>query len=316
MKLKKISIILSLLFVIIIMGGCKFDPSKFYPEPKSHDLTEPASRYLYIGGFTNKQNQDLRNFIKSNENYKGRKIAVFSIDGALINQTPYYASDEAMYLYAKNNPAWNSEILKKVNTAASHENKYIENKTLYWSGLSVDQVEEIGNKTLRKHYSFFPEMFDFLGNLKTNNFEIWLITSSPEVLYQKFFSDYLGIPENRIIGSKTVIEDGKLTENFIQPYLNREGKKGAVETFIKARPLIVVGHSYSDIDMLSYSKNIKVIVNPNNKEEHKSLGDKCVDEYAVNKGWLILDLKDVPTERSKGMVSGEYNIKENDDVDV
>jgi phosphoserine phosphatase len=306
----------SILFILLLLSGCQFNPTNFFPEPQSDKIAKPKSRYLYIDGFTNNLNQELRNFISATANYNERKIAVFSVDGALINQTPYYASDEATYFYAKNNPDWKPELIDKISKENNFSKKYIEDKTLYWSGLYTDQVESVGNEVLRKHYAFFPEMYDFLANLKTNNFEIWIITSSPEVLYQKFLSDYLNIPENRIIGTKTVINNNKLTNKLIPPFLNKQGKVEAIETFIKAKPLIVVGHSYSDIDMIDSAKNIKIIVNPDNKIKHKSLGNKRVDEYAVKNNWTILDLKDVPTKRSEGMVSGAFNIKQNDAIDV
>jgi phosphoserine phosphatase len=316
MKRNKILFTISVLFILTLLTGCKIDPTSFFPEPQSDIADKPKSRYLYINGFTNTLNEDLRNFINATADYKKRKVAIFSVDGALINQTPYYASDEATYIYAKENPDWKPELLNKISKEKNNSKEHIKNKALYWSGLYTDQVEEIGNKVLRKHYAFFPEMYDFLANLKVNNFEIWIITSSPEVLYQKFLSEYLNIPKNRIIGTKTVIENNKLTNKFIPPFLDREGKKDAIETFIKEKPLIVIGHSYSDIDMINSAKNIKIIVNPDNKAIHKSLGNKRVDEYAVKNVWTILDLKDVPTKRSEGMVSGAFNVKENDAIDI
>jgi phosphoserine phosphatase len=305
-----------ILIPILLITGCVFDPSKFYPEPQSEKNKEPDFRYLYVDSLSNKSNQKLKDIISSSAHYNGRKIAIFSVDGALINQTPYYASDEAVYSYAKKHPTWKINLLKKMEKEDKDTEEYIKDKTLFWSGLTTEQVENFGYEILSKHYSFFPQVYDLISNLRCNNFEIWVITSSPEVLYQKFLSEYLNIPKNRIIGTKTIIKDGKLTEKLVPPFLSNNGKKEALETFIKTKPLIVVGHSYKDVNIINTSKSLRIIVNPDNEIKYKALGNYCVDEYAFKNKWIILDIKDIPNSRSTGMVSEEYNIKKNEPIDV
>ena len=316
MKINKLLILMSILCSVCLISSCVFDPSKFYPVPESEKYIEPDFRFSYIEGLPNTLNKELRNLVKSTAKYNGRKIAIFSVDGALLNQTPYYAADEAVYSYAKKHPDWKPDLIDKMLKEDKNGKEYITDRALYWSGLSTEQVEDIGYEVLRKHYFFYPQIYSLVANLKTNNFEIWVITSSPEVLYQKLLAEYLSIPKNRIIGTKTVIDNNILSEKIIPPILLKNGKKEAVETFIKATPMIVVGHSYADVNMINCSKNIRIVINPDNKIKHKSLNNMCIDEYAVKNNWTILDIKDIPTERSAGMVSGKYNIKQNEKIDV
>ena len=72
------------------------------------------------------------------------------------------------------------------------------------------------------------------------------MTASPEFLYQKFLAEELGIPEVNILGVKSVVVDGKLTDDIILPIPQDDGKANVIPTFIKTRPLVVGGNSRGD----------------------------------------------------------------------
>ncbi len=82
-----------------------------------------------------------------------------------------------------------------------------------------------------------------IANLKEYGFEVWILTASPEFLYQKFLAEKLGLPDTQILGVKSVVANGKLTDEIIMPIPQDDGKANAIPTFIKARPLIVGGNS-------------------------------------------------------------------------
>jgi phosphoserine phosphatase len=91
------------------------------------------------------------------------------------------------------------------------------------------------------------------ANLKEYGFEVWILTASPEFLYQKFLAEELGLPDTQILGVKSVVANGRLTDEIIMPIPQDDGKANVIPTFIKARPLIVGGNSRGDMDMLNQS---------------------------------------------------------------
>lgn len=86
-------------------------------------------------------------------------------------------------------------------------------------------------------------MRELLANLEDYGFEIWILTASPELLCQGFAHENLGIPKDRILGVRSVIRNGLLTEEIEHPVTQDVGKADAIQTFIKTRALFVGGNS-------------------------------------------------------------------------
>ena len=45
-------------------------------------------------------------------------------------------------------------------------------------------------------------MKQLIANLKEYGFEVWILTASPELLYQKFVAEEFGIPSINVAGSQ------------------------------------------------------------------------------------------------------------------
>lgn len=156
---------------------------------------------------------------------------------------------------------------------------------------------------------------NFIPNLEEYGFEIWVLTASPEILYQQFVHENLGIPENRILGVKSVISHGKVTDQLVYPIPQDEGKADAIQTFIKARPLFVGGNSRGDLEVMNESVGMKLIVNPDNEKIGKGDHSGEMDGYTVKQYWdkhngLTVYCNDVP-EGSFRYVTEEWKIKPN-----
>ncbi|MCM4162337.1 MULTISPECIES: HAD family phosphatase [unclassified Arenibacter] len=281
--------------------------------------------YRNIGGWSTEINQKIESFLNSTLIIKERKVAVFDCDGTLFGQTPYYLADEAIYSYAKDKFAARSDSLSLakmaiINNLIQGNNvgvDYVKNRIGFLSGLSPEEIETIGENYFRAKYQtkFYPEMRELLANLQEYGFEIWVLTASPEILYQKFVSENLGIPENRILGVKSVISQGKVTDKIVYPIPQDKGKAEAIQTFIKARPLFVGGNSRGDLEMMNESIGIKMIVNPDDGKVEKGLHAGAMEGHTVKEYWdrhngLAVYCKDVP-EGSYHYVSEEMNIKPN-----
>lgn len=267
-----------------------------------------AQVYRPVMGWTKEVNDRIQSFLDSTIPIKERKVAVFDGDGTTFGQVPYYLADEALYRYA-------DEVLKKRNDNTAREKlaildrmvkdgnnvgkPYVEDRVHFLAGLTPEEIENIGYECYMESYrgKFYPEMKVLIANLKEYGFEVWILTASPEQLYQKFFATELGIPVVNVIGAKCVIKEGRTTGEIIPPIPQDDGKAHSIETFIKARPLIVGGNSRGDMDMLNESTGLKIVVNPDDVTvrgpEDGQMNGLTVKSYWEKKGALIVKCNDV-----------------------
>ena len=123
-----------------------------------------------------------------------------------------------------------------------------------------------------------------------------------------------GIPEVNILGVKSVVVDGKLTDDIILPIPQDDGKANVIPTFIKTRPLVVGGNSRGDMDMLNQSCGLKIVVNPDDKtvrgKEDGPMNGYTVKGYWEKEGALIVKCHDV-REPGLRFHTEEWGIREN-----
>lgn len=284
-----------------------------------------AQHYRTIKGWPQEVNDKIESFLNSTIISKERKVAVFDGDGTTFGQVPHYLADEALYQYA-------DEVLKGRNDKIAKEKlaildrmvkdgnnvgkPYVEDRVHFLTGLSPEEIENIGYDCYRKSYKgkFYPEMKEFIANLKEYGFEVWILTASPEQLYQKFFAEELGIPDINIVGAKCVIKDGKTTGEIIPPIPQDDGKAHTIETFIKARPLVVGGNSRGDMDMLNESFGLKIVVNPDDVtvrgQEDGPMNGYTVKSYWEKEGALIVKCNDVADPKVKFHTT-DWKIRQN-----
>jgi len=193
---------------------------------------------------------------------------------------------------------------------------YVEDRVHFLAGLTPEEILEMGYACYQTSYrnKFYPEMKQLIANLKEYGFEVWILTASPEFLYQKFLAEELGIPEVNILGVKSVVVDGKLTDDIILPIPQDDGKANVIPTFIKTRPLVVGGNSRGDMDMLNQSCGLKIVVNPDDKtvrgKEDGPMNGYTVKGYWEKEGALIVKCHDV-REPGLRFHTEEWGIREN-----
>ena len=152
-------------------------------------------------------------------------------------------------------------------------------------------------------------MRDLIGLLKKHHFEIWIVTASPEGMYQQFLNKEFSIPITHIIGVKSVIRNGIITDEIVNPVPQDHGKKEAIETFVQDIPLLVAGNSRGDKEMIEFSRGLKMIVNP---DEHIAPDQKeSIADYAKKNNWLIVRIEDVPEPGFPAISSKKYQIRIN-----
>jgi phosphoserine phosphatase len=271
--------------------------------------TAEAQTYHSIPGWSAKINSRIENFLNATLTTPGRKVAVFDGDGTVFGQAPYYLADEALYAYADDVYKGRTDKEAKAKLAildAMVENgdnvgkRYVEDRVHFLSGLTVEEIEEMGVTYYRRSYpgKMYPEMKALIANLQAYGFEVWILTASPELLYQKFLSEELNIPVTQVVGAKCVVKNGRTVDEIIFPIPQDDGKAASVETFIKARPLIVGGNSRGDMDMINLSQGLKIVVNPDDETvrgaEDGPMSGHTVKSYWEKEGALIVKCNDVP----------------------
>jgi phosphoserine phosphatase len=284
-----------------------------------------AQNYRPVKNWPGEINNKLESFLNSTIIIKERKVAVFDCDGTLLGQVPHYLADEALYSFAKTHYANKKgefsknkmEIVERLLHGNNTGIQYVKERIDFLSGMTAEEVKQIGENCFHAKYQqkIYPEMRELLANLKDYGFEIWILSASPELLYQQFIHEQLGIPVDRILGVKSVIKNDTVTNILVVPVPQDEGKAQALETFIKARPLFVAGNSRGDMEMMNESVGLKLIVNPDNAKIEKgpesgAMNGNTVEEYWKKNGALIVHCKDIP-EGNYNYISGEWGIKEN-----
>jgi phosphoserine phosphatase len=284
-----------------------------------------AQTYRPVRGWSQEINEQIEGFLNGTIPMNIRKVAVFDCDGTTFGQVPYYLADEALYQYAddvlkERNDKQAREKLKILDRMVKDGNNvgkpYVEDRVHFLAGLSPEEIETIGYDCYRQSYQgkFYPEMKQLIANLKEYGFEVWILTASPEQLYQKFVAEEFGISPINVVGAKCVVKNGVTTGEIIPPIPQDDGKAHTIETFIKARPLIVGGNSRGDMDMINESTGLKIVVNPDDVTvrgpEDGAMSGHTVKSYWEKHGALIVRCDDVADPDVK-FHTEEWKIRQN-----
>jgi len=270
-----------------------------------------APAFQPVPGFPDEANQRLARFLEETRAEPGRKVAVFDGDGTVFGQAPHYLADECLYLHAQANPARKPELIQEMARKVNVSIPYVQDRVRYLAGMSLQEVRELGARCQREHFAdkFFPPMRALVALLQAHGFEVWVVTGSPEALYQQFIAEGLGIPPLRVVGVKSVIRGGLVTDEIVPPVPQDAGKLAAIETFIQERPLLVGGNSRGDREMIEHSRGLKLIVNP---DEHVEVGaTESIAEVARREGWLTVRIRDVPAPDFPWVTSRGYGVRVN-----
>ena len=300
------------LLLLIMVGSCRL-----------RDTASTKVQYEPISEFSADINTRFETFLKKTQSIKERKIAVFDCDGTLLGQVPHYLADEALFRYAKEHYASSDDSIASVKMEivdgmlSGHNTgtQYVQDRIHFFAGMPADSVEDWGAEVYQRYYrhKFYPAMEQVVKNLQSFDFEVWIITASPELLYQEFVSEKLGIPENRIIGVKSVTRDGTVSDHIVHPVPQDDGKAETIATFIETEPLFVAGNSMGDVPMIEESAGLKWIVNPNAVESEPFLNGSTLKDYAARQDWMVIYAPDQP-DSSVQFVSDEWNVRLNQQV--
>ncbi len=270
-----------------------------------------AVTFVPIRGFSPEVNRRLSAFFAETAQESGRKVAVFDGDGTVFGQVPHYLADECLYAYAQRHPARRPELIAKMVTQSNVSMDYVQDRVRFLAGLSLDEVRALGDACFWASYpdKVFAPMQALTDQLQAHGFEVWIVTASPEAMYQTFMARAFSIPLTRVLGVKSIIRNGIITDEIIHPVPQDHGKLEAIESFVQARPLLVAGNSRGDKEMIAYSRGLHMIVNP---DLHVAEGQaESMADYAARQGWLVVAIDDVPAPGFPAVTERVYGVAPN-----
>jgi len=260
------------------------------------------------------------------------RIAVFDNDGTLWSEKPAYFQllfvlDRVREL-APGHPEWATKqpfraaIEGDVETlAASGEHGLMELVMATHAGMTPDEFQAVVTAWLDKahHPRFrdrrfdslvFQPMLELLGHLRASGFKTYIVSGGGVEFMRAFAERVYGVPPEQVIGSsiKTGFElrDGKATL-VRKPELNffddKTGKPIAINQSIGRRPIIAVGNSDGDFEMLQWTteapgRRLGIIVRHDDAareyayDRDSSVGRlaRALDE-APARGWVVVSMQ-------------------------
>jgi len=136
------------------------------------------------------------------------------------------------------------------------------------------QAQDYYRRTFRQKVN--PDVRDLMGELTLKGFEVWICSASIHWAIEPSMAD-LGLNPAHLLAVRTKVDEKSIiTSELITPLTYRAGKKFQLEKNLKATPLLVVGNSMGDLEMLEMAKTLSLVINflphlPEIKESEEAL---------------------------------------------
>lgn len=282
---------------------------------------------------TNKQT--IINFVETvsdpnNSNYivPELRIATFDNDGTLWAEKPMYFQAaftlSRIKALAPNFPEWQDE--QPFKAVLENDQQYLENLTvnellemvmITHAGMSQTDFEQEAREFLEtaKHPRFnqlykqviYQPMLELLAYLQKNEFKTY-ICSAGGLDFMRIFAEevYKITPEN-VIGS-SIVKKYEIVSNhsqfirqpqLIEPMNDQAGKPVNIERFIGKKPIIAVGNSDGDIEMMQYTvinhqPSLALLLHHDDeiREYRYTKGTEKALKLAKEYNWKIISIKE------------------------
>jgi phosphoglycolate phosphatase-like HAD superfamily hydrolase len=259
------------------------------------------------------------------------RIAVFDNDGTLWGEQPAYfqlafAVDRVREL-APQQPEWRQQepfasVLRGdlKGALAGGEQAILELVMASHAGLTTDEFATVASRWLatarhptsgrRYRDMVYQPMLELLAYLRANGFKTFIVSGGGIEFLRVFAEEAYGIPPEQVVGSsirtRYEVRPGgpaiaRLPElDFID---DKAGKPVAINKFIGRRPILAVGNSDGDFEMLEWTTagpgpRLGVIVHHDDAEREYAYDrsspigrlDRGLDE-AATRGWIVVSMR-------------------------
>jgi phosphoglycolate phosphatase-like HAD superfamily hydrolase len=258
------------------------------------------------------------------------RIAVFDNDGTLWSEQPMpfqllFMIDQLKAAAPhhpewQKNPAYRALLANDTAALAKNQKALLQLLAVANSGMTTDEYDQsirdwlatAKHPKLQRPYTqlVYQPQLELLDLLRSNGFQIWIVSGGTAEFMRVWVDKAYGIPPERVVGTeeklKYVMRDGK-------PALMREpgfdfvddgpGKPVGIFRAIGRRPIMAVGNSDGDREMLEYAasgpgETLAVLVHHDDAEREFAYDrqsalarlDKAWDE-AIARKWIVVSMK-------------------------
>lgn len=312
-----------LLFSVLALAVTGIAAHASDPLPSWNDTAPKKAIIAFVEKVTKEGSRD---FVPTPE-----RIATFDNDGTLWGEQPMYY--QAIFVFdrirvlAPQYPEWKSKepfasVLKgDVKAAlAGGERALLEMAMTTHAGMTTAEFDKIVRdwtatarhpKTGRLYTEMvYQPMLELLAYLRANGFRTFIVSGGGIEFMRPWTERVYGIPPEQVVGSSIKTEYKvrggqpvlvRLPElNFID---DKDGKPVGIQQHIGRRPLMAVGNSDGDFEMLEWTSSsdrasLALIVHHTDgarefqydRESHVGRLDKAL-AVAEQSGWILVDMK-------------------------
>jgi phosphoserine phosphatase len=259
------------------------------------------------------------------------RIAVFDNDGTLWCEQPGYVQlffemDRARAL-APDHPDWkiNEPFRSAIagdlrGVALSGEPGVLSLISATHAGVTPDEFRRLVREWIKtaRHPVFnrpftsvvYQPMLELLGWLRTRGFKTYIVSGGDGEFMRAFAEDLYGVPPEQVIGSSFELKlemrgrDPVLVQQRRIDFIDdKEGKAIGIQKFIGRRPVMALGNSDGDLQMLQWTTagpgpRFGLLVHHTDPQREyaydrlSSVGrlDRALDE-APSRGWTVVDMR-------------------------
>jgi phosphoserine phosphatase len=259
------------------------------------------------------------------------RIAVFDNDGTLWAEQPMYVQlafiVDRVKALAPDHPEWNTtEPFRSVlagdpsGVAAGGMEGVVKLIAATHAGMTTDEFDRISlqwlktarHPTLGRPYieCVYQPQLELLAYLRANGFKTFIVSGGGVDFMRPWTREVYGIPPEQVVGTsikaKYEVRDGvgvlvKLPEiEFID---DKAGKPVGIHRYIGRRPILAVGNSDGDFEMLEYvttgpGPSLGVLIHHDDaarefaydRDSHFGKLARGLDQ-APQRGWLVVSMK-------------------------
>ena len=258
------------------------------------------------------------------------RVATFDMDGTVLLEKPAYALFTFAIPLIKATADAQPELLKRphVKAIVDGDMKYFAKAGKFGpEGLYATLLETHTGKTEARYFAdasaflfgqkhprfqvpyaetVYLPMREMIRYLKANGFRVYICSGSDVAFIRTMIEKSIGLPVENAIGTQvmtTWIEHAKGSEfrrehAFVEPVNDEKGKPVNILRMVGKRPIIAVGNSEGDRDMLEYSddKNpatpdLQMIVNHDDPEREYEYAVEKVNHLAAENSWHVISMK-------------------------
>lgn len=121
-----------------------------------------------------------------------------------------------------------------------------------------------------------PAFRELIALFSENGFAVWVVSATNSWTVQAV-APHLGVSSRRIIGNACRVEGDRITDVREGPTTWRRGKVEAIQQAVGRPPVLAVGDTWTDLEMLESATDLAILVDR---------GDPELASIADERGWL------------------------------